>query len=461
MKTFAAFLLSIFSASAAKGRDLHVHPNAGSDAYDGIARPLQTIAQAIKHAQPGDTIHLAPVVYRESAVFHNQRGPITLDGHGATLDGSEPLDAAKWHEAAPGLFRCDALLPRLDAAILGRWFFLFDGRMQLMGRTSKGSGAPLKKPEDLQPGEWTFVRDESRKGAKVGDICGAFFIKLTPGQKLADANIALPLRSAGVQFSGDENADITLRNVTATHVYNDGFNIHGNGRNLVFENIAAIECGDDGFSAHEAAECRIDGFRSIGNSTGLCDTVSSITHYRNVFIKGCLGYDVFFIGDSAHTMENVLIESRAARTLEVAQHTDRPQNGISRVTLKNVLIRRVGGKAGDVRISRNARLTMERCTFLGVNFTLTPGGEVGLDRCVISGDPKPSVLLFPNTRWHGTNNLYDLATLRVDKTIFSAATFADFQKLTAADVGSRWAPLATKPLDIGADEVCLKPLSSP
>jgi hypothetical protein len=37
------------------------------------------------------------------------------------------------------------------------------------------------------------------------------------------------------------------------HFYNDGFNVHGAQRHLVYQNIAAIECGDDGFSAHASA----------------------------------------------------------------------------------------------------------------------------------------------------------------------------------------------------------------
>ena len=74
-----------------------------------VGKDVPTIAQAIKLAQPGDTIHLEPKVYRDYAGFYGKKGepgrPITLDGHGARLEGSDPIDPAKWTDVAPGLFK--------------------------------------------------------------------------------------------------------------------------------------------------------------------------------------------------------------------------------------------------------------------------------------------------------------------------------------------------------------------
>ena len=258
--------------------DIHVDPKTGDDTNDGRAEPVKTIARAMKLAKPGDTIHLTPGTYYESADFTNKHGehgkPITLDGHGAILDGSEPVTSAEWEQVSPDLYRRRKIYKTTDDAIVGRWFLLWDGRMQRMGICSKGPSEPLKKSEELQPGEWTFVRED-------GD---AFYLKLRPGQKLDEANIRFPKRSSAVVQS-IAGSWLTVKNVTGMHVYNDGYNVHGAQRNLVFENIAAINCGDDGFSAHEDVDCQIDGFVSIGNATGLCDTGTSQTNYRNVFIK--------------------------------------------------------------------------------------------------------------------------------------------------------------------------------
>ena len=97
--------------------DLYVNPETGSDTANGRSAeikagngPFKTIARAIATAKPGDTIHLAPMTYtNECVVFRNKSGepgkPITLDGHGAVIDGSDPLIERDWHEVGPGLYR--------------------------------------------------------------------------------------------------------------------------------------------------------------------------------------------------------------------------------------------------------------------------------------------------------------------------------------------------------------------
>jgi len=401
---------------------LRVDPATGDDANDGRIKPVKTIARAVRLAQPGDTVHLTPGTYYESADLTNKHH-ITLDGHGAVLDGSEPVTSKEWELVEPGLYRRTKLYKVTDEAIVGRWFLLWDGKMNRMNRCSKGPSAPLKEVSALQPGEWTYVKAED-----------AFYLRLAPGQDLDAANIRYPARSSAVvqSLSGSW---LTVRNLTGTHVYNDGYNVHGAQRNLVFENIAAIECGDDGFSAHEDADCRIDGFTSIGNATGLCDTGTSQTHYRNVTIKDCVGFDLYFIG-LTHSLENAVIESRAARAFWLAG--DRLTDGqVCNLKMKNVRIQRVGGGPQELRIGKAGRLRAEGCRFTGLNVTMTPGAAIDLQGCSLGGEPKPDVLLYTNTIWQGENNELDLNSLRVGQTSFTAQTFAEFQKLTG-DSGSTW-----------------------
>ena len=366
-------------------RDIHVDPAAGHDSNDGIAGPKKTISSAIKIAQPGDTIHLLPVVYRDYAGFYGKKGepgkPVTLDGHGATLEGSDPLEPAAWSEVSPGLFENGNLLPRLDDAMIGRWFFLMNGKMNLMGRTSKGKSAPLKLPEELQAGEWTFVKDPSRAKPPSQQIYGSFFIKLAPGRKLADENIFVPVRSAGVQFSGD-NAHLVIRNLTATHPYNDGFNIHGDCRACVFENIRAIECGDDGISAHETAQYRVEGFVSIGNSTGICDTRGSETSYDRVFIADCHGFDLYFLDTGRYSLKNALVFSSAQNAFSLAGR----EPGGCRLTMENVLIRRLAPPHTGT-VATHSTLHAKRCTFENLELKVT--GTAALEDCLLDGKPMP------------------------------------------------------------------------
>lgn len=360
------------------------NPVLARDLRVGVDPDVPTIHHAIKFARPGDTIHLEPgKVYRDYAGFYGKKGdpgkPITLDGHGATLEGSDPLDPARWREVSPGLFAADDLLPDPSDAVIARWFFLFDGKMQLMGRTSKGRSEPLKKPEDLRPGEWTFLKDPSREKPPSKQIYGSFFIRLAPGTALADAKISVPVRSAGVQFSGD-NAHLVIRNLTATHPYNDGFNIHGDCREVVFENIRAIECGDDGISAHESARYRVDGFTSIGNSTGICDTGTARTDYRNVFIADCVGFDLFFLDEGRYTLTNALILSKSRNPFSVTGRDD----GGCRLAMENVHFRRlVEPRLGNVAV--RAAVSGKRCTFEGLD--LKVGGSATWQNSILDGRP--------------------------------------------------------------------------
>src|SRR3569623_1917392 len=197
LRFFAASFLAVLglfplSANRAAAADIHVDPVQGNDAGDGRSQPVKTIKRAVSLAQPGDTIHLTTALYHESADLHGKKGepdkPITLDGHGAVLDRSEPVRAADWEALGNGLFRKLHLMPHMEnastqGAVIMRWFFLWDGKMNHMGRTSKGPSALLKKPTDLQPGEWTYVKEED-----------AFYLKLPPGQDLDAAKIRAPIR---------------------------------------------------------------------------------------------------------------------------------------------------------------------------------------------------------------------------------------------------------------------------
>ena len=194
-------------------------------------------------------------------MLHNKVGepgrPIIVGGHGLTLEGRDPLRIDEWREVSPGLCKCAALFDkvfRLDMAVIDRWFLVFDGRMQLMNRSSKGPPQPLKQSDQLLPGEWTFVKDEVRspvfdKAKYREQIDGDFFIRLALGGPLADARISAPIRSSGVTLGGD-SSHVVVKNLTSTPVYNDGFIIHGKTRECLFVNIAAIKCGDDGCNVH-------------------------------------------------------------------------------------------------------------------------------------------------------------------------------------------------------------------
>jgi len=423
------------------GRRFQVDPETGDDTADGIQQPFRTIAKAIRMAQAGDTIHLKPTIYRDYAGFYGKTGepgrPITLDGHGAILEGADPLDPKGWTEVAPGLYRHDNLLPRFDDAMLGRWFFLFDGVPQHMGRTSKGPSALLKPPEDLKPGEWTYLKQAGQPEQPNGLLTGSFYVCLSTTQPLAAANIAIPVRSAGVQFSGD-NRHLVIRNLTATHPYNDGFNIHGHCEDVLFENIQALECGDDGISAHETAEYEVRNFVSAGNSTGICDTGASRTTYDGVFIRNCLGHDLYFLDTGRYRVKNAIVLSSSSRALAVI---GRQAAEPCRLTLENVLIIRSPDHPHEARITPNTVMTAKQVTFWNLDLHAT-GGKLTWQDSLIAGERKPRVILGRDVVWQAQANRYDLQSFRWDQTEFTSANWSDFPPKALQDQDSVWQALS-------------------
>ena len=456
---------------ATQSRQIYVDPTTGDDRANGLTpqprgadAPVKTIARGIKLAQPGDTVHLAPAQFRESAVFYNRHGepgkPITLDGHGAVLEGSDPLQPTDWQQVSPGTYRNDRLLRSdlltRDTAVIGRWFFIFDGQMNHMGRTLKGPTQPLKKPEDLQPGEWTIVQNEH-----------AFYLRIDPAKSLADYKIAAPVRSSGVVVTGD-CSHLVIRNVTATHVHNDGFNIHGKTRDCRYENIASIECGDDGFSAHDDCQQVVDGFVSIGNSTGIANTGHSVSENRRVWIENCLGVDLLVLDEgfkssspnsaNRHSLSDSVIISSAASCLSVdgSKGLTEPCS----LKLDNVLVHRIR-QPGQFRINSHSHVAAHRLTLLGANINAT-GATVELRNSIVAGDPKPEILLTAATQWRADHNWYDVGRLVIEKTSYTQDMLAQYRQATGQDLQSRWEPLAIengRPRDavpgIGADETKL------
>ncbi len=426
----------MMSGSVTWGRDLHVDPVSGKDSNDGIAAPVKTIARGIALALPGDTVHLKPIVYHDLASFTNRHGlpdhPITLDGHGATLNGAEALIAADWEEVAPGRFRNERLMPSFNAAMLGRWYFLFDGRPVHMGRTSKGKQAPLKTPESLQPGEWTFVPSTESAADPSRRLTGAFYIQIQPGQKFDDAKISFPLRSNGVQLGG-KNSHLVIRNITATHVWNDGFNIHGDCNDVHFENIRAIECGDDGISGHETAKYTVHRFYAEGNSTGICDVNFSETTYENVEIRDCIAFDLYFLNHGKYKVTNAIIHSTSERGLVVTPGGAMPA---CQVELENILFLRKGPPI-NAFVGNDTTLTVNRSTFVNLGFSVA-AGTVSFEKSLLAGQPPQNLILGNGAKWTGRDNLYDLNSYRVQAQGITREGFVSYQQESANEIGSQW-----------------------
>lgn len=104
-------LAVLLFASPAHARDIYVNNDGGNDLFDGrVAKleaadgPVRTIARALRLALPHDRIVLAKTEtpYRETVSLSranhcgSSQMPFVLEGNGAVLDGSAPIDPLRW-----------------------------------------------------------------------------------------------------------------------------------------------------------------------------------------------------------------------------------------------------------------------------------------------------------------------------------------------------------------------------
>lgn len=309
------FLLLVLGGfSPLQSATLYVDVAKGTDSNPGTQEaPLKTTGKAIRIAQPGDTVVIVKVDFaiREMLAIQNKSGepgqPITIDGQGNLFTGCDPLKPEDWTEVRLGVFRNDHLVRGLtagnksNAATIQRYFMMWDGVQNRMGRSSKGFQPALPAPDQLKPGEWTYVDFET-----------AFYIAIDPAKKLADYKIETPVRQNGAGIGGTCKHWV-LRNINATHVINDGFNIHGHTEDFVFENISSTECGDDGISAHEACEITIHGFVSRRNSTGMAHGSSDsyvTTASDHIVLEDNYAYNLL-LGNGSHTITQSTVSAKA------------------------------------------------------------------------------------------------------------------------------------------------------
>ncbi|MFT4092316.1 MAG: DUF1565 domain-containing protein [Niabella sp.] len=299
----------------------------GSDNNPGSHEmPFRTIAKAVSVVRAGDEIKIVKVNFpiHEEIVIHNKSGepdkPIIIDGQDNVFTGADSLKTADWKEIRPGVYENDDLIPDLktivvpSASSIQRYFMMWNGVQNRMGRSSKGTVQPLIDPDKIRVGEWTYEDSKT-----------AFYIATDPEKKLSDYYIETPIRQNGVGFGGTCKHWI-IRNIHVTHFINDGFNIHGNCEDLVFENITATECGDDGISAHENCKIAIKGFIARRNSTGICHGDPYVTcKAENILLEDNYGYNLL-LRNGIDTFINSTISAVV------------PQKGFRGVSLLNAMM---------------------------------------------------------------------------------------------------------------------------
>ena len=217
---------------------------------------LREAAAALK---PGDVLQLAPGSgpYREELFIPasgTAESPIVVEGNGNEITGFEPL-----------VFR--------------------DGR-----------ATPPVKPPFVLRHQGRRVKEEApgRFGGKVEYDPALNQLTLVSGVsgegwEISSRKFAVRIRDASHHI---------YRNLQASGSLNDGFNLHGKGEGLMFENIIGCQNLDEGFSAHGSIQCAVRGGDFFENDNGMLSGQQTVTRLENVDFHDNLGLGLGFNGEA-------------------------------------------------------------------------------------------------------------------------------------------------------------------
>jgi hypothetical protein len=222
-----------------------------------------TLAQAAAALQPGDTLRIVPGSgpYREVLDVRTtgtREAPITIEGSGELVTGFDPFTFT-WN---PGTDRFEYAL----TAPIG---------------TAGPNGATPFRHLVTYRGERLLV------DALTGRFTSEYATLSEDGRTLVlgnaepDQGWEIGARSAVVRIAETPLLDRPFawhhvyRNLRASGSTNDGFNLHGAGTDLRFQNIEAFHNFDEGFSAHDSIHASIDGAAFWGNDNGLYNQSST------------------------------------------------------------------------------------------------------------------------------------------------------------------------------------------
>jgi hypothetical protein len=268
------------------------------------------------HAQE---IRHVPLILNKGGTVEN---PAVFDGKGMIIDLGIDVTTHDWQRdgelwTSRGPFKDHPAVADTQRAAL----FIEAVPMRIVRdrEAEKKSGLAGKAiyaaPAMLKPGDMGFTEE------------GAIYFRWPVGEKPGTARIFLPPVNLASCVS-IQCSHIMVRNVTAIHAANDGFNIHGARIGIRLEHVKAFSNGDEGISAHETVQMDVVDAEIAWNGSsagGVADVNDSMTTYTNCEAHHNLGAAFFFTGKS-HRVTNCIIHHQA-KDFEVREDAHLAQSG--------------------------------------------------------------------------------------------------------------------------------------
>ncbi len=242
--------------------------------------------------------------------------PAVFDGEGMTIDlGTDVTDHA-WKKNGDVWTSTGKLLDR-EPLLAGDFPGLFLDELTLA--IPRDRGAEKKEPEKrgqfylppsaLAPGQMGYAAD------------GSCYFRWPADKPVGSRRVIMPAKP-GVSCVTIACSHIIVRNITARHAGNDGFNIHGAWVGIRIEHVKAFSNSDEGISAHDDVQMDVVDAEVAWNGSsagGVADVNRCTTSYRDCRIHDNVGAAFHFTGKS-HKVSDTLIYNQA-RDFNIGKET--------------------------------------------------------------------------------------------------------------------------------------------
>jgi Protein of unknown function (DUF1565) len=290
---FARLLMFIVVAAyscEAYGGTYYVDPIRGDDSSAGSqADPFRSIAQAMKKVDgPGGKVSLSPGCYTEQIMIHKggqADNPLVIEGNGAVINLGVDVTDGPWVKTDNGYL--------LDQPVHKNTRYYLTSPVFI-------NGLPVScdRPKGGVKPAW---HGGSCRYDDQNHLVIVFPRGLSPTNSVVVLTGAPGFFSSGVQVSGGSH--IHIYDLVSVFSGNDGFNLHGNGSDVLIQRCKALFNGDNGISSHETYHVDVrDSEVAFGGTMGgaIDDIMQTVTTYTNVRVHQCRAAAFILIGKSHH-----------------------------------------------------------------------------------------------------------------------------------------------------------------
>ncbi|MDD3127576.1 MAG: right-handed parallel beta-helix repeat-containing protein [Candidatus Izemoplasmatales bacterium] len=354
-KTLAILFLSVLGLCTF-AETLYVNNISGNDKNDGLSEKtaFASIEKAFASVKTSDHVEIANTGKPYQRPYPGERGqelvprcggtadaPLVVNGNGAVISGLSVIPAEKWKKESEKMYTVFFYpMSNMYKGVKKDNFWFDETQIWWVD----GEAAPnCKSMEALEkvPGAFWWNKAEKK-----------LVFHLPQGKKIGDLKIEIPSNS-GIYITHDH---ALVKNFVMIFSWNDGFDIAGSPKNVVYKNCSAYNNCGQGFSCHNSGNAYYEDCAAIRcASSGACDVHwCNSTYKRCIFVNNTYEAGVYATDESVHNYDDCLIAGN--RPFEQIW-----QRSHSKMNFANCVI---VGRADSLAISSlaNGSVSFKNCT---------------------------------------------------------------------------------------------------